>query len=368
MKKRKKPDYILLSVIILLNLIGLIAIAGASSAKSLQLTGKSTYFLFHQITYGLFPGIILAFVLYKLDLEFLRKNSFWIFVSAVLLTALVFIPNLGITILGGRRWIRIFGFSFQPSELLKLAFLIYLSSWLAKQTKEKQTKEKNTFKSILLPFLTILAILSIIFILQPDISTLAMFGLLGGILYFSAKTPLSHIIILGCIGGIALSLLILLAPYRVNRLFVFLNPEADPLGKGYHIKQALIAVGSGGLFGRGLGLGEQKLGFLPQPMTDSIFAVFGEEVGFLGTFVVVCLFLIFAWRGIKCAKEQENEFKKLLTIGITSWITIQAFINMGTMIGILPLTGMPLPFLSYGGSALICELAGCGILLNITKK
>ncbi len=363
MKKHKKPDYILLSVVILLNLIGLIAIAGASSAESLQITGKSTYFLFHQIVYGLFPGVILAFVLYKLNPEFLRKNSFWIFVFAVLLTTLVFIPKLGITILGGRRWIRIFGFSFQPSELLKLAFLIYLSSWLA-----KQARERNTFKSILLPFLTILAILSIIFILQPDISTLAMFGLLGGILYFSAKTPLSHIIILGCVGGIALSLLILLAPYRFNRLFVFLNPETDPLGKGYHIKQALIAVGSGGLFGKGLGLGEQKLGFLPQPMTDSIFAVFGEEVGFLGTFVVLCLFLIFAWRGIRCAKEQKDEFKKLLTIGITSWITIQAFINMGTMIGVLPLTGMPLPFLSYGGSALICELAGCGILLNITKK
>jgi len=363
MKKHKKLDYILLSVVILLNLIGLIAIAGASSAKSLQLTGKSTYFLFHQILYGLVPGVILAFVLYRLDLDFLRKNSFWIFIFAVFLTSLVFVPKLGVTIFGGRRWINIFGFSFQPSELLKLAFLIYLSSWLA-----KQEREKPMFKNMLLPFLTILAILSIIFILQPDVSTLAMFGLLGGILYFSAKTPFSHIVILACIGGVALCLLILLTPYRFNRLFVFLNPETDPLGKGYHIKQALIAVGSGGLFGKGLGLGEQKLGFLPQPMTDSIFAVFGEEVGFLGTFVVVCLFLLFAWRGIRCAKEQNDEFRKLLAVGVTSWITIQAFINMGTMIGVLPLTGMPLPFLSYGGSALICELAGCGILLNISKK
>lgn len=363
MKKHKKPDYILLSAIGLLNLIGLIAIAGASSAKSLQLTGKSTYFLLHQILYGLLPGIILGFIFYKVDLNFLRRNSLWIFLGALLLTSLVFLPKLSISLYGGRRWIRIFGFSFQPSEFLKPAFLIYLSSWLA-----THKNEENKFKNLLIPFAVILMILSLLFVFQPDIGTLAILGLLGGILYFCARTPFSHTIIIGIIGCIALSLLIVFAPYRFNRLLVFLNPEIDPLGKGYHIKQALIAVGSGGLFGKGLGLGEQKLGFLPQPMTDSIFAVFAEETGFLGALVVLSLFLIFAWRGFKCAKNQKDEFKKLLSLGITSWITLQAFVNIGTMIGILPLTGIPLPFLSYGGSALICELAACGILLNITKE
>ncbi|MCD5396152.1 MAG: putative lipid II flippase FtsW [Candidatus Pacebacteria bacterium] len=363
MKFQKKPDYILLTTLVLLNLIGLISLAGASSAKSLQLTGKPTHFLFHQILYGLLPGIILGFVFYKIDLNFVKKMSFWFFLFAIFLTLLVFVPKIGIALFGSRRWIRIFGFTFQPSELLKLGFLIYLSSWLAKY-KDQEHKIKN----LLIPFLVILAILSLIFIFQPDISTLVIFGILGSILYFCAKTPISHIVILGGIGAVALLILIFLAPYRLNRLLVFLNPEMDPLGKGYHIKQSLIAVGSGGLFGKGLGLGVQKLGFLPHPMTDSIFAVLGEEIGFLGLFTIICLFLIFAWRGFRVAKTQKDEFKKLLSVGITSWITIQAFINMGAMIGVLPLTGIPLPFLSYGGSALFCGLMAIGLLLNITKK
>jgi cell division protein FtsW len=361
--KKSRPDYILLTSVILLNIIGLIALAGASALKSLQLTGKSTYFLLHQILFALLPGIILGGFFYKINPEYLKKLSFFIFIFALLLTAAVFIPKIGTTFWGGRRWVRIFNFSFQPSEFLKFAFILYLSAWLA-----KRNEEENKLRSLFLPFIIILTLISIIFIFQPDISTMVIFGLLGGILYFSAKTPISHLLILGVLGIIGITVLIYLAPYRLNRLLVFLNPEADPLGKGYHIKQALIAVGSGGIFGKGLGLGEQKLGFLPQPMTDSIFAVFGEEVGFLGTLTLLLLFLIFAWRGYTIAKSQKNEFQKLVAIGITSWIIVQAFVNIGTMIGILPLTGMPLPFLSYGGSALICELMSLGLLLNISRQ
>lgn len=363
MKKTKGPDYILLSTLILLNLIGLVVLAGVSSIKSVQLTGKSTYFLFHQIFYGFLPGIIIAMILYKIDLNLLKKYSFLIFLFGIFLCSLVFLPKMGITLFGGRRWIKIFGFSFQPAEFLKLAFVIYLSGWLA-----KNKDQDNKLKTLFLPFLIILGIVALIFILQPNVSSAIFFCLIGGILYFSAKAPWWHLVILGAIGTVLILILFFTAPYRLSRLLVFLNPESDPLGEGYHIKQALIAVGSGGILGKGLGLGGQKFGFLPQPMTDSIFAVFAQETGFLGCFVVICLFLIFIWQGMKLAKNQKDEFKKLLSIGITSWIGLQAFVNIGAMIGMIPLTGVPLPFFSYGGSALLSELAGCGILLNISKK
>jgi cell division protein FtsW len=362
-RKKIHPDYILLLSIILLNIIGLIALAGASAPKALQSAGKTTYFLFHQIIFGSIPGVFLGLIFYKIDVKTLKKLSFWLFIFAFLLTIAVFLPKIGLELGGGRRWIRIFNFTFQPSEFLKLAFILYLAAWM---TKMKKTKKD--FSHLFLPFLTIVGLLAAVFILQPDISTFGVIVLLGAIIYFSAETPISHILLLGLIGILALSALVYLEPYRFSRLFVFLNPEADPLGQGYQIKQSLIAVGSGGLFGKGLGLSEQKFGFLPQPITDSIFAIFAEETGFIGSVVLLLLFLIFAWQGFKIAKNVNNEFLRLVAIGITSWITIQAFINIGAMIGILPLTGIPLPFLSYGGSALICELAASGLLLNISKQ
>jgi len=162
--------------------------------------------------------------------------------------------------------------------------------------------------------------------------------------------------------------LIKLAPYRAARLLVFLKPETDPMGMGYQIKQALIAIGSGGIFGLGLGTSGQRLGFLPQSMADSIFAIMAEETGFVGGLILIALFLVFLWRGFKIGKSSQNKFSQLLAVGISSWIVIQAFINIGSMVGILPLTGIPLPFISYGGSALVSELIGVGILLNISKN
>ena len=159
-----------------------------------------------------------------------------------------------------------------------------------------------------------------------------------------------------------------IAPYRAARLLVFLNPETDPMGMGYQLKQALIAVGSGGIFGLGLGMSVQKFGFLPQSMADSIFAIFSEETGFIGSLILIFLFLIFFWRGFKIAKKSMDQFSKLAALGISCWIILQALINIGSMIGIIPLTGVPLPFLSYGGSALVTELIGVGILLNISKN
>jgi cell division protein FtsW len=187
------------------------------------------------------------------------------------------------------------------------------------------------------------------------------------LIYFIAKTPLWQTGVLILLAGLCFFFLIKISPYRSSRISIFFNPTRDPLGAGYQLKQALIAVGSGGLFGKGLGLSQQKLGFLPQVLGDSIFAIFAEETGFFGALFLIFLFLIFLWRGLKIAKSSSELFFKLLAFGITSQIVVQAFINIGALIGILPLTGIPLPFISYGSSHLLAELIGVGILLNISR-
>jgi cell division protein FtsW len=273
---------------------------------------------------------------------------------------------------GASRWLNLGVFTFQPSELLKLTFILYLAVWLARPSFAKQnlggSNTKNRISQTFIPFLIVLGVIAILLILQPDISTLGVIGLSALALYFIAATPVwqTFLIVLAGIGG--LIALIKYEPYRFNRLLVFLKPETDPMGIGYQIKQALIAVGSGGVMGVGLGMSHQKFGFLPQSIGDSIFAIFAEETGFVGALILISLFLIFAWRGFKIAKDSKDKFHQLLVTGITFWITLQAFINIGSMVGILPLTGIPLPFISYGGTALVNELIAMGILLNISKQ
>jgi cell division protein FtsW len=253
---------------------------------------------------------------------------------------------------------------------------LYLSAWISNRQIDKTKKDivshaKNTIYNItyiLLPFLLLLSIISIILIMQPDLSTLGIIGLTLLAIYFGSKTPVWHtiFIILGAIGG--LIALIKFEPYRLGRLLVFLHPETDPLGIGFQVKQSLIAIGSGGFFGKGLGLSYQKFGFLPQAMTDSVFAVLGEETGIVGSTILIILFLLFLWFGFRIAKDSTDKFSKFTALGITFWITLQAFINISSAIGIWPLAGIPLPFFSYGGSHLLTELAGVGLLLNISKN
>jgi cell division protein FtsW len=247
-----------------------------------------------------------------------------------------------------------------------------LAAWLASRTPQQgkfnaRQSEKN-FSQTLLAFLILIGFISGLLILQSDASTLGIIILVGILMYFSSGTPFWHVILITLIGIGGFISAIRLTPYRMKRLMVFLNPETDPLGTGYQIKQALIAVGSGGIFGLGLGMSRQKFGFLPHAMSDSIFAIFSEETGFLGAVILISLFLIFLWRGFKISKKTEDKFSQLTALGISFWIILQAFVNIGAMIGILPLSGIPLPFVSYGGSALIAELIGVGILLNISKN
>ena len=361
LRKNNHLDYTLLIVVAVLVLSGILIISSVSTALSLKKFGNTYSFLIHQLIFGILPGIISVFLFYKIPLSFLKKWApIFLLLNLVLLT-MVFVPKIGTSLGGATRWISLGQFSFQPSEFLKLTFILYLAAWLASRAE----KEK---KANLIAFLTVIILVSLLLYFQPDVSTLGIIILVAAIMYFLGNTPVWHSVFIFLAGAGGLLALVKLASYRLNRILVFLEPETDPLGIGYQIKQALIAVGSGGIFGLGLGMSRQKFGFLPQTMSDSIFAVFSEETGFIGSFILIFLFLLFLWRGFEISKKTKNKFSQFLSLGITTWVVIQAFIHVSSMIGILPLTGSPLSFISYGGSHLIAELAGVGILLNISKN
>jgi len=357
------PDVVLIAVVLALLLLGILILASVSASFSQEKFGSSFYFLNHQIIFGLIPGIILAFLAFRIRLETLKKWVPVLLLINLALLLMVFLPEIGAQAGGATRWISLGPISFQPSEFLKITFILYLAAWLA-----SRTEKVKGFGQTFVAFLLVISIISLFLILQPDISTLAIIVISAALMYFLATTPIWHSILIILIGMGGLSALIKIAPYRLNRLLVFLNPEVDPMGIGYQIKQAIIAVGSGGIFGQGLGMSSLRFGFLPHSMSDAIFAIFAEEAGFVGAAILIFLFLIFLWRGFKIAKISQDKFSQLSALGITSWICLQGFINIASMIEILPLSGTPLPFISYGGSALISELIGVGILLNISRS
>jgi len=360
----KKSDYFLIATVACLVLLGIVIITSVSSAIAHQKFGSPTFYLLRHLIFGLIPGLILGMLAYKIPIGRFKKWIPFLLLFNLFLMVLVFVPGIGIELGSARSWLNLGFTSFQPSEPLKLIFILYLASWLATRTG----KAKNEFSATLIAFLAILGLITVLLVLQPDVGTLGIIVAAGFLMYFLSGTPLKHtaIIFLGGLAGLAI--LIKMAPYRLNRFLVLFNPDLDPMGIGYQIKQALIAVGSGGIFGTGLGMSVQRFGYLPEPMADSIFAVFAEETGFIGSLMILSLFLIITWLGFKIAQNTKNNFEKLTALGIISWLSVQAFVNIGAMLKILPLTGVPLPFISYGGSALVTELTSIGILLNISKN
>jgi len=358
----QRPDYILASTIGVLLLFGIVILASVSTAISQQKFGSPSFYLFRYFLFGLLPGLIAGFIAFKMPLHFFKKRAPLFLAVSILLMILVFFPRIGIQAGGANRWLNIGFTSFQPSEFLKLSFILYLAAWLPNLT-DKIRKRSKTF----IAFLSLIGTIGLLLILQPDISTLGMIIASGILIYFLSGVPLKYIFSV-IIGGLAaLAVLVKIEPYRFSRISVFLKPGIDPMGLSYQIKQALITIGSGGIWGRGLGLSMQKFGFLPEPIGDSVFAIFSEETGFIGALILISLFLIFIWRGFKIVRKTEDRFCRLAAAGIVFWIAMQAFVNMGSMLAILPLSGIPLPFVSYGGSAMIAELIGVGILLNISK-
>ena len=355
-------DRILFFVLVTLLGIGLLMIASAGVLYGESRFGDSYYF-FKQQLLGLGVGFLALFFFQSVDYRAWKRFVVPVFFIAIALLILVFIPGFGTTVYGAARWVAIGPISFQPSEVMKLAIILYLSAWLSTKGQGKA----GDFYEGLVPFLLILSFVGFLIIKQPDTGTLGLIFIIAMSIFFASGAKLAHI------GGLAVSaflfllILIKLAPYRMQRLLVFLNPEHDPSGAGYQITQALIAVGSGGLFGIGLGQSRQKFNYLPEPVTDSIYAVLSEEFGLMGAGLVLCLFVFIAWRGFLIARGAQDEFGRLLAVGITTWIVGQAFINIGAISGLIPLTGIPLPFISYGGTSLAVLLGSFGILLNISR-
>lgn len=369
----KKPDPFLLGIIIFLVVLGIIILASVSAPLALDRFGTPYYFLNHQVIYGLIPGLLLALLAFKVKLGTIKKLAPFLLLINLVFLLLVFLPKIGMEAKGASRWLNLGFISFQPSEFLKLTFALYLASFLAVRTQNLKNGEKRgigakAFGQTFIAFLTIIGLIGLLLILQPDISTLGIIAVIASLMYFLAQTPFWHSLLIIILGSGGLVLLVRFASYRFSRLLTFLNPEFDPMGKGYQAKQALITIGSGGILGQGLGLSQQKFGLLPEAMSDSIFAVFSEEAGFAGAIILLSLFLAFLWASFRVVKRTQDGFAKLAALGITCWICLQALVNISSMTGLLPLAGIPLPFVSYGGSALIAELAGMGILLNISKQ
>lgn len=350
-------DYInvrkLFVLALILTVLGLIAVADASSPAALINFSDRFYYAKQQLVWGLI-GVCSLLVVSKIHYSFWEKIALPFFIASLLLLVLVLIPGIGVKVLGARRWIVLGSVSFQPSEFVKLALAIYLAKVAA--------QDKKTL-SYFLP----IALVAVLIMLQPDLGTTLVVVVMAMVQAFVSGISLLHLAGGIIVGGVASLIAIFVSDYRRDRLLTFLQQSRDPLGKSYHIRQVLLALGSGGIFGVGLGQSRQKFLFLPEAATDSIFAVIAEEVGFIGAIILIGLFAAFVFRGLKIATNAPDRFSKILGTGIVVWIGTQAFLNIGSMVALVPLTGVPLPFFSYGGSALTMVLIATGILLNISK-
>ncbi|MDP3985693.1 MAG: putative lipid II flippase FtsW [bacterium] len=359
---KQRPDILFLGLVVGLVIFGLVALSSAAGPLGYTRFGDTLYFVKHQLLFGVVPGLIALFVMMKVPYQFWKKIALPLLVISIGLLLMVFIPGLRAEFGTARSWVDLGFFSFQPSEIVKLTFLFYLAAWV--ETRGEQGV--RDIKTGLLPFLILLGIIVGLLVLQPDTGSMAIIVLESLAVFFVAGSSLLHLVTMGGIGVGLLGLLIKLSPYRAARFMTFLHPELDPQGIGYHINQALLAIGSGGFFGLGLGHSRQKFQYLPEVQGDSIFAIVGEEMGFLFAVILVAVFVIFLWRGLRIVRSAPDYFGMFVGIGILSWIVFQAFVNIGSMVGIMPMTGVPLPFVSYGGTAMISALAGVGVLLNIS--
>ena len=343
-------------------IVGIIMLAGASSVISYNTHNDSYYYLKHQL-FGLILGLAVFWFFYKVDYHVWGKYALWMLIASIGLLILVFIPGLAGSWGASRSWINVFGFSLQPSEFVKITFLLYLAAWL-----EGRKKKLAEISEGIGPFVVILGAIALLMILQPDMGTLTIIALASLIVYFIGGGRLRHLTILILLGLAALVIMVNIYPYQANRFKCLLDPSFSKDKYCYQINQSLIAVGSGGFWGRGIGASRQKFSYLPQTQNDAIFPIISEETGFIFSSGLILLFLALFFRGVAIAKRSPDDFGKILAVGIVSWIIIQALINIGGMVNIMPMTGVPLPMISYGGSAMLAALASIGILANISRQ
>ncbi len=361
--KSNPIDKIFLIITLFLTFGGFVLFTSASLGLLARESGANfSRVFFNQVFFGLFLGLFALFFMSHFPYKHIRKFSFYFFLFATFLTILVFVPGVGMEHGGAKRWVDLRFISFQPSEFLKLGFVIYFATWLS-AAKDKV----RTFKYGTIPLIVILSIPAILLFLQPDMGTFGVIAAAGIGMFLVAGGRITHIALIAIIGMLALGVMVFMKPYLQERILTFMDPGRDPLGSGYQVNQALIAVGSGNMFGRGFGQSIQKFNFLPEPTNDSIFAVASEEFGFLGSTIIILMFLFFAMRGLRIARRATDTFSRLVVVGIILLMISQSFINIASMLGLFPLTGVPLLFISHGGTALLFALAEVGIILNISR-
>lgn len=354
-------DFILFFNVCALVAIGLIMVFSAAATESLR-ANDPFFYLKRQLIFVAI-GFLALYIGFKIDFSKYRKWSGQILLLSFFLLGIVFIPFIGRSAGGATRWIDLGFFSFQPSEFAKLGVIIYLADSI---TRKK--KIIGNFLKGILPILTIVAFACLLILKQPDLGTvLVIFGT-ALIMFYLGGAKLVHIIFLILISSAFFIFASFISPYRKRRLLAYINPWKDPKGVGFHIIQSLIAVGSGGFFGLGLGGSRQKFLYLPEQYTDFIFAILCEETGFLGALLVIILFIGVAARGFYIGRKSPDDFGSLLAFGLSSFLILQALINIGVVVGLIPTTGIPLPFISYGGTSLIVSLYSVGILLNISSS
>lgn len=360
-------DYWLLAVVALLLLLGTVMVYSASfvtASQSKEAGYNPSYYLWrHLIWLGLGLGGMV--VVMRIDYHKWRRYSIAAMITVlILLLAILVLPaSLAPSLLGAKRWIAIGGQTLQPSELAKIALILYAAHWLS----SKGDKVRNFYYGMV-PFALILGFVIALVMGEPDLGTSLIIGFIGMAMFFVAGANMFHLLVAAGTAAGGFALLAVTAAYRLNRLQAFMHPFADTNGSNWHIQQALMGIGSGGIFGRGLGMSQQKFFWLPTVFTDSIFAVIGEELGLVGTTVVVILFLLFAWRGLRIAFHAPDGFGRLIAMGITIYVIAQAFLNIAVITSTVPFTGVPLPFISYGGSSLSVTLIALGLILNVSRQ
>ncbi len=362
MKSFFSIDKQFLAALLSLLVLGLFFFSSAALGILAREETKFYNILLNQLIFAFFAGIAAFIIGSFIPYKKWRQFAYFIFFLTAAATLLVFIKDFGFAHGGARRWIYIFGISIQPGEFLKFGTIILLSAWFA-----TYRHKINSFTYGLFPFLAIVGIPAAIFMMQPDTGTFLVILGAAIILYLVSGAPYSHFFSLSALSVGGILILSELRPYLKTRLMTFWDPTQDPLGASYQIQQSLISIGSGGIFGRGFGQSIQKFSYLPEPVGDSIFAVIGEEVGLIGALFVITLFIFFAMRCVNISKNSPDTFGAFLSLGLGMLITVQAFLNIGSMLGVTPLTGVPLPFISHGGTALLMNLFEAGVIANVSK-
>ncbi len=361
MPRKVAPDVWLFGVVMALVFLGVVMVYSASAIIAADRFGDPFFFLKKQLFWALLGGGLLWGAL-RLDYRRLERLVIPLLVVSLVLLVLVLVPPFGQSINGTRRWIRLGSLSFQPVELAKFSLVLYLASFL--------TRRRDAMRSFwqgLFPILLVAGTMALLTLVQPDLGNSLALVVLTLVLAYLAGARVKHMALIAAAALPLVALAVALKPYRWRRMLAFVNPWDDPQGSGFQIIQSFLALGSGGLFGRGLGESKQKLFYLPEPYTDFIFAILGEELGLVGAILVVGLFAVLIWRGLRVGLRAPDAFGSFLALGLTVMLATQTLVNLGVVVGALPTKGLPLPFVSFGGSALLMTMFSAGVLLNISQ-